>query len=81
MSIENPPAFPKNGGFQDGMTLRDYFAGQAVTAMDFIRGDGSYSAEDRKRGEPEQHAKWIAISAYRIADAMLAARQKGTPDE
>ena len=62
--MENPPAFPicVPSGFQyahDGMTLRDYFAGQA-------------SAGFAARGMlgPEQ---W-ATEAYDYADAMLKVR-------
>ena len=29
---ENPSAFPRDG-YQEGMTLRDYFAGQALVGM------------------------------------------------
>lgn len=59
------PAFPYNfppdnpfGG--EGMSLRDWFAGQALAGMDV---DG---------GSPETNARW----AYRVADAMLAARKE-----
>ncbi len=70
MSIENPPAFPMgdptHGGY-DGMTLRDYFAGQALAGLAHV---------DPWVGEIAK-----AQMAYEIADAMLTARQKGTPDE
>lgn len=46
-----------------GMTLRDWFAGQAVAAMESF---GTLY-------EPEA----IAQSAYALADAMLAERAKG----
>ena len=53
------PAFPvKMGCFEDGMTLRDYFAAKAML--------GFITAEVQQ----ERIAKW----AYEIADAMLAAR-------
>jgi hypothetical protein len=63
---DNPPAFPQSlsaeGPF-GGMSLRDYFAGQALAAT-VIR-----SAE---------HETAIQISdwAYNVADAMLLARAK-----
>jgi len=70
------PAYPQNflmhenevitsgnltpSGFQ-GLSLRDYFAGQAVVFLS--KTHGSESSED------------IARAAYQIADAMLAARK------
>lgn len=45
-----------------GMSLRDYFAGQALA------GQAGHPDND---GDPEGNAKW----AYRLADAMLAARE------
>ena len=65
---ENPPAFPQHPdapylsveqGY--GMTLRDYFAGQALA---------SFTSGTRKAHED-------AGKAYRIADAMLAERERG----
>ena len=47
-----------------GMSLRDYFAGQAMAALVAFR--GGYSAHDAQ----------TADTAYGIADAMLAERQK-----
>lgn len=44
-----------------GMTLRDHFAGQALTAM-----------ADTDEVSPEQ----IATYCYQVADAMLAEREK-----
>lgn len=48
---------------QDGMTLRDYFAGQALAGM---------CARSRN---PDKLNR--ALAAYEHADAMLEARQKG----
>ena len=65
----NPQAFPLGdtecANAQFGMTLRDYFAGQAMTGiLSCFRGiDGVDSGKDR--------AKY----AYEVADAMLAARE------
>ncbi len=94
MSIENPPAFPwlvkllkyhETGGHEgdgsdhalrmaraelDGFPLsekRDYFAGQALSSIGCVEGYADLPA--------------LAADCYRVADAMLAARQKGTPDE
>ncbi len=51
-------------GHQEGMTLRDYFAGQALAGM-LANGELDYS-------EPYQ----IAGDAYRFSDAMLKERAK-----
>lgn len=68
---ENPPAnpyaFPRANECQYGMTLRDYFAGQALAGFAGSQSANVYSwVEDR-----------VARSAYEIADAMLAERAKG----
>jgi len=72
---ENPPAFPRTGeGFGNpmydapGMTLRDYFAGQALAG--FMANANMPFAPDYAEVEPRQ----IADASYDIADAMLAAR-------
>lgn len=70
----NPAAFPVAASFwtvgstlengpQEGMTLRDYFAGQALVSM------RAHPANER----PDNVAQW----AYWVADAMLARRTKG----
>lgn len=59
---------------QDGMTLRDYFAAKAMPAVyrdfwdDVRAGRNGCVPEDWKMG--------IAIDAYAMADAMLAASTK-----
>jgi hypothetical protein len=64
------PAFPRplslnvNGEAaweQDGMTLRDWFAGQALPWI--LRAH---------LGSPE----WVAAEAYKLADAMLKERER-----
>jgi len=59
-------AFPSPGEGEylpeTGMSLRDYFAGKALTAMDV-----GYVISDRVVAA-------VAKNAYRIADAMLKAR-------
>ena len=61
-------AFPPNAGWRDydpnarGMSLRDWFAGQALTGL-----VAAYT-------EVSWHA--LAKDAYAIADAMLAQRNK-----
>lgn len=85
---DNPPAFPtewstelkpgeaiQKGQFTaqfPGMTLRDWFAGQAVNAL--IAGHVA-SHPDHHIGEDD--GLHIAVGAYRIADAMLAERKRG----
>lgn len=75
--IENPLAFPRaysqhnddvknleSFDQQDGMTLRDYFAGQAL--------NGFLSSPKLTNGQPGV----LAMDAYAIADAMLSERMK-----
>ena len=65
--MSNIPAFPtaqyadgvRPSGFDNGMTLRDYFAAKAMQAL--IDNDGLFSE--------------IPTQAYEIADAMLKARE------
>jgi len=74
--MSNIPAFPtaqyadgvRPSGFDNGMTLRDYFAGQALA------GGLEQGVED------DMHCSWwhdptkIAKRAYAVADAMMKAR-------
>lgn len=71
------PAFPTTpkgeivGGVAGGMSLRDWFAGQALAAV--LR----LYAENNDCGIGTDHLlRNCPIHAYRIADAMLAAREK-----
>ena len=66
------PAFPmvvpqQWGMIQDGMSLRDWFAGQALAGM---LADHTFDVD----------GPTIAETAYRIANAMLVERQKYTED-
>jgi hypothetical protein len=75
----NPSAFPfvdrsesQNTlmAFSDGMTLRDYFANSAMHALlssDFQAEKLVYSLE--------QNDEIVAITSYRLADAMLKQRE------
>jgi hypothetical protein len=56
-------SYADEDGYEGGMTLRDYFAGQALA--------GVLVAWHPSEGEAE---KW-ATNAYAVADAMLAARE------
>lgn len=61
------PAFPtlliepKYGSGYKGMTLRDYFAGQALCGIMSARG-------------PSNAVDWVGGVSYAIADSMLTAR-------
>ena len=72
---EDNAAFPRpsaNGWpAQDGMTLRDWFAGQAYAAMCQVNRD--YLTKVAKDKDFPFHAA-VAKDAYEAADAMLAAR-------
>lgn len=67
----NEPAFPataydENGHMAQGMTLRDYFAAKAM--QNFLSTIGWNSDQ-----------KWfdeIAVGSYRMADAMMKAREE-----
>ena len=65
-------AFPyestPDGRFYSGMTLRDYFAGQALA--------GSISASENNGFINVQQAGKFAAEAYLVADAMIAEREK-----
>lgn len=55
------------------MTLRDYFAGQIISAV-----YKEYIAGVRNREHPCQEGWYVGVSidAYRFADAMLKARKE-----
>lgn len=63
------PAFPAQFDFsqqddlsrQEGMTLRDYFAGQALMTIE------SFFHKDNNPLSPEE----AAVAAYEVADAMI----------
>ena len=61
-------AFPHVSTHMDrtGMTLRDYFAGQALAAL--LECSGIRNSYDHN---------FTAEAAYRVADAMIAEREKG----
>lgn len=69
MTNDGGPAFPTGpnklpGYSSQGMALRDYFAAKALVGM---------------LADPEVNAaeSQFAAAAYRLADAMLAEREKG----
>ena len=78
------PAFPRAYGghpdpapgdaemqSQEGMTLRDYFASQALTGLigTYVVGNGTCMGT-------EHFANNVSIHAYKMADAMLRARSQ-----
>ena len=73
------PAFPTEQGYDykgervvsvsPGMTLRDYFAGQALGIMNTALDQGYWSPRENPNAE-------IAAASYQIADAMLSERDK-----
>jgi hypothetical protein len=86
MTIENPAAFPMTGeGFgsahyatwQGGMTLRDYFAGQALANPTLCTGKADERDLQRWFGGRCGIERWevAAKQAGDYAAAMLAARQ------
>lgn len=89
------PAFPVPGNpaTQPGMSLRDWFAGQAMAAM--VASHQKHNLDERTRGggeslwdytmpaiedledDPENGPEQMARVAYVVADAMLLARAGG----
>jgi len=63
------PAFPHDGqqNYTGGATLRDYFAAKAM--------QGIISASGDNNGHVDYHEDWVAKNAYKMADAMLKARE------
>lgn len=67
----NPRAFPSSAIADDfgGMSLRDYFAGQALQAILMAAGIQSVLKQEKFLAGP------IARDAYSFAEAMLAERK------
>lgn len=83
MNPYNEPAFPSNisnapdsltCGLHQGMTLRDYFAGQALMGI-CANPDLSMSASMRKINPADCRNSFVKCS-YLLADAMLEERNK-----
>ncbi|MGQ2942884.1 MAG: hypothetical protein ACT6Q7_02665 [Blastomonas fulva] len=65
---KNPLAFPRPGfdtpaGYEDGMSQRDYFAGQALAGINVFELVGWGDAE-------------VAERVYDLAEAMMAERER-----
>lgn len=67
-------AFPHPSGAQgcDGMTLRDWFAGQAIGAIARI------CIHDSGEQASANYPAYCASKAYHFADAMIAERNRRT---
>lgn len=68
---DNPPAFPMGNpeqGGHDGMTLRDWFAGQALA--------GLLANQQATPFGMSANSDSFARRAFHISDAMIAARKK-----
>lgn len=76
----NPPAFPTDSEHliapqvwhHEGMTLRDYFAGQAMIGM------FAHTANPNAITPTYDRLNGIALDAYMMADKMLRARDTRT---
>ena len=64
-TFDGGPAFPSPFESFDGMSLRDWFAGQAVSGS--VAYANFHESDD---------ARTAAEYAYRVADAMLEAREE-----
>lgn len=66
------PAFPSHGSMgevcQEGMTLRDWLAGQAISAH--------FIGLPKNLQDRQYFCQKAATDAYEVADAMLEARQR-----
>lgn len=80
------PAFPRSDGgvsvTHDGMSLRDYFAAHAPMTDNILQSANDVAMETAPQtGERygEAFCRLLTEHAYRYADAMLRAREKGAP--
>lgn len=86
MDKDNPPAFPPNAGWRDneadfgGMSLRDYFAGQALANNSICTGKAPDWQLKQWFGDRcgIMAAEIAAAQANDYADAMLEARKAGS---
>jgi len=89
----NTPAFPTSNwtkmapysnGYNEGMTLRDYFAAKAMQGLmgmeraeQFVDEGGlEMCDEEGETGTLFVHTNFLAKEAYMIADMMLKAREE-----
>ena len=73
----NQPAFPtaqyadgvRPSGFDNGMTLRDYFAARAMQSL-----ITNFLAKELDETDPTGWMEGLAMDSYSMADAMMKAR-------
>lgn len=79
------PAFPvpglHRGDYNNGMTLRDYFAAKAIPGViaalkKDLNGALDFNLSSDDDGEPSVDAILVAEDAYGVADAMLRVRDR-----
>ncbi len=73
--LDGGPIYPCNSPINKGMSLRDWFAGQALAGFTRVRDAEMFN---------ERTTRWYARVAYSLADAMLIERQenvKGAAEE
>lgn len=75
------PAFPLSGGNWDmagGMSLRDYFAAQLVIGIVASESNPvlAHARLQAARKSGRGYEAQLAVEAYQLADAMLAARSQ-----
>ena len=73
MADNDARAFPSYS-HGDGMTLRDYFAAQAMETAYHFFADGYCGLHDGHVEVDEHSAATVAAVAYELADAMMKAR-------
>jgi hypothetical protein len=67
------PGYENSLPYYEGMTLRDWFAGQALAQI-----GNEYIGRGQVTTQAQEHSMTLAAHAYNIADAMLAARKEST---
>lgn len=68
------PANPNNAHCEPGMTLRDYFAAKALVGL-FAMEANPHVGEVCEPFRINKDCDDMACAAYKLADAMLAARE------
>jgi hypothetical protein len=62
--------------FDEGMTLRDYFAAKALSTI-LAQYDFTFFEDDKSEKEGDAFALIVARNAYEMANAMMIARFEG----